>query len=246
MGILYLDETGNTGLKQLDQPYLIYGGPFVDANKWKSLESDLAAVQKKYYSLIFSRIDQITDPAKIGKVATQLRFLETFHFHASHIVNRTSLWSKLNEKQNEHFQVLEDIVDIINSNQVDFFAGAIDKATVQGNAKNKPEYKQLLPAFFKHVDDNVNNSHFMVIWDDGDVNEHSLILDGLKRPNLKNCIPELVSAKQLPMLQLADVGLWIIQYYLKLDPSRADDFAKNVRTLYQKLAPNLKLLKIGF
>ncbi|RXY97529.1 DUF3800 domain-containing protein, partial [Fictibacillus sp. S7] len=137
MGILYLDETGNTGLKQTAQPYLIYGGPFVDANKWKTLERDLADVQKKYYSLIFSRIDHVTDPAKLGEVATQVKFFEAFHFHASHIVNRTSLWSKLSEKKHEHFQVLEDIVETLNKNKVDFFAGAIDKASVQGKAKNK-------------------------------------------------------------------------------------------------------------
>lgn len=246
MGILYLDETGNSGLNNLDQRYLIYGGPFVGADKWKALESDLAQVQQKYFGMIFTRIDHLTDPSKIGVVASQVNFFQSFHFHASHIVNRTSLWSKLKEKENEHFQVLEDIVDTINKNQVTFFAGAVDKSTVQGKPKKKPEYKQLLPAFFKHVDDKVDDNHFMVIWDDGDADERALILDGLKRPNLKNCIPELVSAKQLPMLQLADVGLWIIQYYLKLDAARNDNFAKNVRSLYAKLSPNLEMLKIGF
>jgi hypothetical protein len=246
LGILYLDETGNTGLNHTDQPYLVYGGPFVGADKWKQLEQDFVQVQMKYYSLIFGRLDHVTDPSKIGEIATQVKFFEDFHFHASHIVNRTSLWSKLIEANGEHFDILKDLVTIINRNQIDFFAGAIKKSTVQGTAKNKPEYKQLLPDFFKHVDDNVNNNHFMVIWDDGDIKERELILDGLKRPNLQNCIPELVSAKQLPMLQLADIGLWIIQYNLKLDPSRTDAFAQNVRTLSSQLSPNLKLLKIGF
>lgn len=244
MGILYLDETGNTGLKNLNQPYLIYGGPFVNADNWKSLESDFVQVQQKYFSLIFSRIDQITDPAKIGEIANEVKFLESFHFHASNIANRNGLWSKLVESDNEHFQVFEDIIETIIANKITFFAGAIDKSKVQGNAKNKPEFKQLLPAYFKYVDNNVNGNHFMVIWDDGDSQERSFILEGLKKPDLTNCIPELVSAKQLPMLQLADVGLWVVQYYLKLDPSRTDDFANNVRGLYKKLSPNLKLLKI--
>jgi Protein of unknown function (DUF3800) len=246
LGILYLDEAGNTGLKDTAQPYLLYGGPLVGADKWKALEHDFIQVQKKYYALIFSRIDQISDPTKIGAVVSQLKFLENFHFHASRIVNRMSLWSKLDETKGEHFDVLKDLVTLINKHQIDFFAGAIDKSTVQGQSKNKPEFRQLLPAFFKHVDDNANNNHFMVIWDDGDTKDREIILDGLKRSNLKNCIPELVSAKQLPMLQLADVGLWIIQYYLKLDAARTDDFAQNVRSLYNQISPNLKLLKIGF
>lgn len=246
MGILYLDETGNTGLNHTQQPYLIYGGPFVRADKWKELENDLAQIQVKYYSLIFSRINHVLDPAKLGQIASTVDFFQNFHFHASHIMNRTSLWSKLIEKDNEHFQVLEDIVTTLNKNNVDFFAGAINKSTVQGKPIDKPEFKTLLPAYFKYVDNNINSSSFMVIWDDGDLKERTLILDGLKRPDLKNSIPELVSAKQLPMLQLADVGLWIIQYYLKLDPSRQDDFAQKVRTLYSLLSPNLKLLKIGF
>lgn len=247
MGILYLDETGNTGLNNTAQaPYLIYGGPFVGADKWKALEADLALIQVKYYSLIFSRINHVFDPAQLGQIASDVGFFQNFHFHASHIMNRTSLWSKLIEKDNEHFQILEDIVTTLNNNDVTFFAGAIKKSTVQGRAADKPEFKNLLPAYFKYVDTNVNDSHFMVIWDAGDVNERTLILDGLKRPDLKNSIPELISAKQLPMLQLADVGLWIIQYYLKLDPSRQDDFAQKVRTLYNKLSPNLKLLQIGF
>lgn len=246
MGILYLDETGNTGLNHTDQPYLIYGGPFVGANKWKDLEKDLAQVQVKYYGLIFSRINNVIDPSKIGEMASTLGFFQKFHFHASHIMNRTSLWSKLIEKDNEHFQILEDIIATLNRNNVTFLAGAIKKSTVQGKPKNKPEFKQLLPEYFKHVDTNVNDNNFMVIWDDGDDKERELILEALKEPGLKNSIPELVSAKQLPMLQLADIGLWIIQYYLKLDSAREDEFAQKVRALYSQLSPNLQLLKMGF
>lgn len=246
MGILYLDETGNTGLNDPSQPYLIYGGPWVNADKWKELENDLAQVQLKYYGLIFSRIDQVTNPSQLGLIATQVKFFENFHFHASHIMNRRSLWSKLIESDDEHFQLLEEIITTLNKNDVDFLAGAIKKSTVQGKAKDKPEFKKLLPSYFKHVDTNVNGHNFMVIWDEGDDKERELILDELKHPDLKRSIPELISAKQLPMLQLADVGLWIIQYYLKLDSTREDKFAQNVRALYNKLLPNLKLLQIGF
>lgn len=173
-------------------------------------------------------MDQITDPSRIGELTAQLSFFESFHFHASQIVNRRRLWSKLNEETGEHFEVIKDLVSIINKNQISFFAGAIKKSNVQGRAKNKPEYKRLLPDFFDYVDENVKNNHFMVIWDDGDAQEREMILESLQRPNLQNCIPELVSLKQRPMLQLADIGLWIIQYYLKLDPGRTDDFAQNV------------------
>lgn len=246
MGILYLDETGNTGLNDVSQPYLIYGGPFVDATNWKALENDLAQIQLKYYSLIFGRIGHVSDPSKIGELSQTVDFFENFHFHASLITNRNGLWSKLSKEDNEHFKLLEEIVTTLSTNNVVFFAGAIKKSTVVGQVKDKPEYKKLLPDYFKHVDTNINDRNFMVIWDDGDVQERTLILEGLNHADLKNSIPELISAKKLPMLQLADVGLWIIQYYLKLDPSRQDDFAQQVRNLYSKLSPNLEFCKIGF
>lgn len=246
MGILYLDEAGNTGLNDTNQPFLVYGGPFLTADTWKNVQQDFLQVQKKYFSLVFSRLDQITDPSQIGVAVAQVKFLEQFHFHAAHIINRNGLWSKLSEQANEHFTVLDDILSILLTHQVKFFIGVIKKSSVTGNTKSKPEFKQLLPAFFKHVDTNIDNKHFVVIWDDGDVKEREFILDAMQRPDLNNCMPELVPAKQLPFLQIADIGIWVVQAYHKLPAHRTDPYAASVRQLYQKFEPVLHQLKIGF
>jgi Protein of unknown function (DUF3800) len=247
LGILYLDEAGNTGLKDPNQPFLLYGGPFVCADKWKDVNDDFEQVQKKCFSLIFSRIDKVTDPARFGETVAQVEFLKKFHFHAAQIMNRNGLWSKLDDTKNEHFQLIEDILTVAIKHKIKFFIGIIKKSSVTGNPKNKPEFAALLPAFFQHVDSKIDNHHFMVIWDDGDSKERELILKALHHtPGLNNCIPELISEKNLPMLQLADVGLWIVQAYHKLTPSRTDDHAKNIRSLYTKFQPVLQELKIGF
>lgn len=245
MAILYLDEAGNTGLKDANQPYLIYGGVMVAPSNWKTVEHAFTQIQQKYISLLFSRIDQINNPAEIGRLMTSLEFFQKFHFHSAKIINRTGLWAKLDASQNEHFKLLEELIEIICVNNVEIYVGAIKKSTVQPTSA-KVEYDTLLPSFFQFVDTNLASNNFMVIWDDGSSDEKELILKALKHSNLSNCVPELVTAKNLPMLQLADVVLWVTQYYLKLDASRTDDFAESVRGLYSKLQTSLKLHKIGF
>ena len=56
-------------------------------------------------------------------------FLTDFHFHAKNIINRTALWSKLDET--ERFKVLEDIIDIIIKHDITFYIGVLDKAVYQ-------------------------------------------------------------------------------------------------------------------
>ena len=245
MAILYLDEAGNTGLADPKQPYLLYGGVMVDPSNWHDVENSFIQVQTTYMGLLFGRINQVHNPAEIGKLISELRFFEQFHFHAAKIVNRTGMWSKLVKDDNEHFKLLDDLVEVICQNKVKFFVGAIKKSNVNPTGP-KVEYATLLPSFFQYVDAAISDNHFMVIWDDGSSDEKALILKALKSPHLNNCVPELVTEKNLPMLQLADIALWITQYYLKLEPTRQDDFAENVRTLYNKLQPNLNLHKIGF
>lgn len=245
MAILYLDEAGNTGLVDPNQPYLLYGGVMVEPSNWHAVENSFIQVQQTYMGILFSRIKHVTNPAEIGKLMSELRFFEQFHFHAAKIINRTGMWSKLNKQNEEHFKLLEDLIDVICQNNVKIFVGAIKKSTVKATS-SKIEYTTLLPSFFQHIDNSISDNHFMVIWDDGSSDEKDLILKALKNPSLNNCVPELVTAKNLPMLQLADIALWVTQYYLKLEPTRQDDFAKNVRVLYSKLEPRLNLHKIGF
>lgn len=247
MGILYLDEAGNTGIKDKDQPLLIYGGPYVEPYAWKMLSKGLLLTQRKYLGIIVSRFQSGLGTANfLTEIGTNVNFLTDFHFHAKNIVNRNGLWSKLDKT--ERFQVLEDIIDIIIRYEISFYIGALDKANYHAKRKKKrkhmSEYRHLHNQFLSFVENDLTkNTHIVTVIDDGDSGEINLLKECLNHADLTSFFGELIRGKHknYPILQVADVGIWIFQAFHRLGPTRNDNYAQNVKRLYYKLQTVLRV-----
>lgn len=247
LGILYLDEAGNTGLWDNDQKLLIYGGPYVDSYLWKKLSHDLAVIQAKYKAIIMSRFKSgLKGNLSFTQLESGVSFLSDFNFHAKNIVNRRALWSKLDD--DERFDVLDDVIESLIIHKVTFYVGMLDKVKVRPKKKKKKndmrEYKHLFREFLSFVEDEIDeHSNVVTIIDDGDSIEKEMLKKSIGDDVLTKFIGELISGKynEYPLLQIADIGIWVIQAYNRLDERRTDDYAENVRSLYTKMQPILKI-----
>lgn len=247
MGILYLDEAGNTGLRDTNQPLLIYGGPYIEPSTWKKLNDDLILIQRKYLGIIASRFQSgLRAENFLAEVGTNVNFLTDFHFHAKNIINRTALWSKLDET--ERFNVLEDIIDIIIKHDITFYIGVLDKAVYQSTISlknnNMGEYRHLHEQFLSFIEsDTSEHAQIITVIDDGDAGEKEILKDCLSSSNLNKFFGELVCGKHkdYPLLQVADIGVWVFQAFHRLGSNRSDDYAQSVRNLYNKLQRVLKI-----
>lgn len=243
MGILYLDEAGNTGLKDKEQPLLIYGGPYVNVSEWKNLNRELTVIQNKYFSIITSRFKSGLGAGKdISKFYTDISknvgFLQNFHFHAKDIINRKGLWSKLDNI--ERFTVLEEILDILLKHKVSVFIGALDKSKyLQGSKRRKmEEYYFLHENFLGFLENKVSqDDQIITVIEDGDESEKIILKKCLNAPSRKKFYGELIcgNAKDYPILQIADVVIWIFQAFHRLTEDREDEHANHVRKLYKKV-----------
>lgn len=247
MGILYLDEAGNTGLWDNDQTLLIYGGPYVDSLMWKSLSQDLAVIQAKYKSIIMSRFQSgLQANMPFSHLENGVGFLSDFNFHAKNIVNRTALWSKLDDS--ERFDVLDEVIESLVKHNVPFYVGTLDKVKIRPAKKPKRndmrEYKLLFQQFLSFVEGEIGeHSNVVTIIDDGDSVEKEILKKSISDPVLTKFLGELICGKynEYPLLQVADIGIWIIQAYNRLDTSRTDAYAESVRNLYNKFQKVLKV-----
>ncbi|WP_419954757.1 DUF3800 domain-containing protein [Neobacillus niacini] len=243
MGILYLDEAGNTGLWDNSQTKLIYGGPYVKSSDWKEINDELVLILRKYKGLILGRFNTgINASTQFSSLENGVKFLSDFRIHAADIIDRKRLWSKLSDV--EKYQVLEEVVDALIKKHIPFYVGIVDKEKLRPAIKpankqnNMTEYKTLLPAFFHYVEGHLgDNEEFTVIIDDGDAPEKEQLRIALRDNNLKKAMGELIVEKSInfPLLQAADVGVWITQAFTRLDSARTDPHAVKIRDLHSKL-----------
>lgn len=249
MGILYLDEAGNTGLWDQDQKLLIYGGPFVNAHTWRLLSKELAKIQAKYKSIIMSRFQSgIHKNMPFSHLESGVGFLADFHFHAKNIVNRKSLWCKLDEV--ERFELLDEVITALIKYQIPFYVGSLDK--VKFRPKKKPkrnemkEYRVLFQHYLPFIESHVESEQGIVtIIDDGDSSEKEIVRESLHSCQLTKFYGELICGKysDYPLLQVADIGIWVIQAYHRLNNERVDEYAEHVRRLYHKLQKVTKMCR---
>ncbi|WP_017187354.1 DUF3800 domain-containing protein [Alkalibacillus haloalkaliphilus] len=244
MGVLYLDEAGNTGLNDSQQKLLIYGGPYVDVPKWKAATNDLKGLKTKYLGIIASRFQSGFEPgmnvtdflAELG----QVEFLQNFHFHAKNIINRSGLWSKLTNE--ERFIVLEEILDVVIKSDIPFYFGVLDKESYSQNPDHPKgkmdEYRFLHEEFLTFLESDINeHDQVVTVIDDGDDGEKSALKECLNNSTRSKFYGELICGKhnEFPLLQVADAGIWIFQAYNRLSPDRVDPYANRVRDLYEKM-----------
>lgn len=247
MGILYIDEAGNTGLKDKEQPNLVYGGPFIEPNNWKLVIADFQKLESVYKSLIYTKFNKPQDiPQSFESMSNQINFLSNFHFHASEIIGGRHLWGKLNMEQ--RFQALEDMINVLKNHDVPFVVGILNKDKLlqelqSGEIDSLADFSTLLPLYFDHLEKQIGEKHYIVIIADGEAKEKAILHHILQQEAVKKCTPEqfIYSADDLPILQLADAGLWIIQAYKRLKPSDKSYKAERTRSLYKHLEPILKL-----
>lgn len=234
MGILYLDEAGNTGLWDKNQPKLIYGGIYASRANWIGLNDAMSKTQYKYKHMIF---DRFKNAITMEQLETNIRFFSEFKLHATEIVNQTGLWGKIDNS--EKFQVLEDVVDLLVNNNAQVFVAVLDKLPLRPVKKPKHneyiEYRHLLPKFFTFAD-RILPHEYSVILDDGDVPEKDVFREVLRIGSYK-ALPELIIEKsaRFPLLQAADIVVWVTQAYHRLEISREDHHAEMVRKLHSDL-----------
>lgn len=249
MGILYIDEAGNSGYKDIAQPNLIYGGPYIEPSQWRAVLTDYEKVVAKYKALIYSKFSTPeTMPKSFDYLVGQIEFFQDFHFHASEIINGKGLWGKLNN--NQPFNLLSELIGIMVTHNVKFHAGILNKTKLLGNLSKSSgpldplvDFHTLLPLYFQHFEQLIGDQQYVVIIADGESAEKQILHETLQSPKLKKCNPELFikTAQSNPFLQLADAGLWAIQAFHKLDEANTNKKSQNIRKLYGELTPIMHL-----
>lgn len=248
MGILYIDEAGNSGVRNTDQPNLIYGGPFIEPDHWKNVIADFQKIDAKYKGMIYAKFNKPKDmPQSFDKLLTQIGFFDQFHFHATEIINGKQLWGKLSE--NQRYQVIEELISILKVHNIKFFAGILNKQKLLNGLKTgesidaQADFSTLLPLYFEYLEKQIGDKHYVVVIADGEPKEKAILHKTLQEEVVKKCIPELFiySADDLPILQLADAGLWTIQAYFRLDPNDESRKAQRIKHLFEHLKPILNL-----
>lgn len=249
MGILYIDEAGNSGVTDTSQPNLIYGGPYIQPHQWKPILDAYEKLAAQYKTLIYSKFDT---PQKMPKsfetLSTQIDFFQNFHFHAKEIANGRRLWGKLNN--NQPYKLLTDLISILKDNDVKFHAGMLDKTSLLDKLKKEKtpitttsDFEELLPFYFTEFEKQIGSDTYVAIIADGTPEEKNILHKTLQSSCVKKSVPELVIklAEENPFLQLADTGLWTIQAYHRLKETDQSKKAKQIRALYEHLKPILHL-----
>lgn len=243
MGILYIDEAGNSGINDKAQPNLVYGGPYIEPTQWKAVIADYHKMKLKYQNIIYDKFNKPNDmPQSFEKLSIQIKFLQDFHFHAAEIINGKHLWGKLSE--NQRYEVLNDSITIMKSHNVKFIAGILNKQKLLQTLKagehidSMGDFTTLLPLYFDYFERSIADTEsYIVVIADGDAKEKAILHKTIQDASVKKCVPELFvySADNLPMLQLADAVLWIIQAFHRLESIDTSTKAVRIRTLYQQI-----------
>jgi hypothetical protein len=105
MYLLYGDEAGKSGLKDLRQPFHVLGGLIVHDSVWKSVEDDINA-----------RIDAIVPPPRPDR----------WELHMTDIVNSKSWFKGMALADRE--ALCDAVLDVLDTHQLDLIMVAVDKA----------------------------------------------------------------------------------------------------------------------
>lgn len=239
-GVIYIDEAGNTGLKDLTQPYLMYGGVYVTAAKSRKVVNDLYATRVKYEHVLKSRIGNV-DIANldIRDISAQLRFFEHFCFHAAEIMHGTGLWGKLSHP--ERLALIEELIGIIGDNSLSFYIAVLDKKCYLKKHPHRPhnsEYACVMDEFLELIQQDLKacGQTGLIIGDDGKEEEKRTITERLQNQSLSCIHCDIIHQRRFdrPLLQVADVGIWLIQgIYRKRE---------GLKSIYEVLEPSLKLV----
>lgn len=242
MGILYVDECGNSGVTDLAQPFFLYGGIYLDNDEWRKVYREINALIITERTSIAANVaaspnippvhtDQDGVTALIASYEKKLSFLKSFYFHTADINRGHGLW--LNKNLHERFELIRSIIQICKSHNIKIFVGEFDKQKFLANApKNMHsqkliEYKMLIPYFFSELEQ-ASPGEYVLVRASGDIHETNLISESLK--NTQNFYPDdfIIESKKSPMLQISDAILWTIQAYKRIDHSK-EEFTERER-----------------
>lgn len=241
LGLLYVDEAGNSGLSDLSQPNFLYGGIYINNTQWKEVHTETAVLLENQKQLIASRVGSISFSVHImNDVKEKLKFFEEMHFHAKEIIRGTSLWGKLTIP--ERFDVLESLIDICITNNLEMYVGRLNKSFLISNLNSSTckekllDYRMLIPYFFNELEKKLVEE-YVLIRAQGDIHESRLISDALFNTNKFYPDDFILESKKSLMLQLADTVLWVLQAYYKIDLSKPSFTEKEQLTidLFKKL-----------
>lgn len=245
MGILYVDEAGNSGLSDTVQPNFFFGGIYVKGNNWSQLEKEIIDLQNKYKNIIDSRLPKAGLLKLVEQQSDNFNFFQEFHFHGQPIINRTGLWMKLNNA--ETYQLLHEIIDILISNSIEIFVGRLDKTLAQENIdtgkvimspkQKAKEFELLMPQFIQNFENEKKDYDWVIVRAIGEKNEQNVVSKHLVSAN--NCCKEtfIQDSKKSVFLQVSDIILWVNQAYNRIpeDEREAKSKNKEICKLYNKL-----------
>lgn len=244
MEILYVDESGNSGLTDLGQPFFLYGGIFLNNTQWRTVYKQIHALMVSEKTLIASRSVANVAPSTystaddvdelVHRFEKSSKFLRDFHFHAKDIVRGSGLW--MFKQEVERFELLRNILRICEANEVKIYVGEFDKKSFISNvspevhSKKLIEYEMLIPFFFSRIEQELLDD-YVIVRASGDIHETKLISESLSKTN--NFFPDdfIIDSKKSPMLQIADVVLWTLQAYKKIDHSKEKFSSKEEQTI---------------
>lgn len=260
MGILYVDECGNSGVTDLSQPFFLYGGIYLDNNEWRKVYQEINALLITERTAIAAKVaaspstpqvqtGQDGVMALIESYEKNLSFLKTFYFHTTDINRGHGLW--ITKNLHERFELIRSIIQICKSHNIKIFVGEFDKQKFQANVPKSVysqkliEYKMLIPYFFSGLEQ-ISPGEYVLVRASGDLHETALISESLKNTN--NFYPDdfIMESKKSPMLQISDAILWTLQAYKRIDLSKQNHTAREREVIATYLlleSCNLHMLK---
>lgn len=233
MSVLYVDECGNSGVRDPQQPFFLYGGIFLDNREWRKVYQEINALMIAEKTLIASRVAANAQPSTystqedieelIGSYKERMLFFQNFYFHATDIIRGVELWT--HKTLHERFELLRSIIRICQSNNIRIYVGEFDKRSFLLNVspavhtEKLIEYKMLIPFFFSNLEQQ-SPGDYILVRASGDMHETNLISESLQKTN--NFFPEdfIMDSKKSPMLQISDAVLWTLQAYKRIDLSK--------------------------
>jgi hypothetical protein len=201
MKFIYLDEAGNTGRKvDTNQPYHMLAAVIVDAEKVRSVESDMRALAGKYFDI----------NGKIGAI----------EFHGYEISSGKGPFKGM--KPEVRIEIMKEAIATIKNNELLLGHIVIDKAR---NSSSKHPHELAFLFMVERVQDylEVSNCLGLLIADENDDVEQRLIenLDNYKITNtswgyrptkINNIIDSVhfVASKNNWLIQLADIVAYVL------------------------------------
>lgn len=212
----YMDESGNTGLKDVNQPVLCYGGILIPNNIQPIIHDDIEVTKCKTLQMIKSNTMGISE-----KLFDTIPFFNNFELHGKEFIDGDGFNSKISFEDRK--SILESIFNLIDKYKLKVFLSVTNKDKYVENNEN-PDHYQMYENGFKNFVETINtylksqNEFAFIIADDGKKGEQDLFSKVLRNQQQENVVYRDLQVKtshSSNLIQMADLALFVASVFFR-------------------------------